>query len=252
LRPLVFLRGDALGSLDPRTGEFITDPAGAKDVDTNRFAQIAEVISEEARVPAIYLARVGLDGSSGHHRIRRTILELNVTNAALEAIKRRHGFEGFHFVGQSGGATLAGGLLARRSDVGCAVLGSGLLAFQRSPRPTGDPATQYFNVADSVAVITRKPSSRVLVVTDPADKIVPQAQQTGFIDALRAAGGRAEQIMVEAADKNRHGVVTYARTAAQGCLRGAKTEEIAERIQRQVQSVLARKAANDNAAKEAE
>lgn len=252
LRPLVFLRGDALGSLDPRTGDFLADASEARDVDTERFVQIADVISEESRVPAIYLGRVGLDGSSGHHRIRRTVLELNVTNAALEAIKRRHGFEGFHLMGQSGGATLAGGLLARRSDVGCAVLGSGLLAFQRSPRPTGDPATQYFNVADSAAVIVRKPFARIFVVTDPADRKVPEAQQTGFVDALRAAGGRADQFIVQAADANRHGVVTYARTVVRGCLRGTQTEEIEERVQQQVRSVLARRAKGSDTAREPE
>jgi pimeloyl-ACP methyl ester carboxylesterase len=241
--PLVFLRGDTFGRLVLSSGTF-SGAAEAKDVDTDRFAQIARLISEEARVPAIYLARIGLDGSSGHHRLRRTILELNVTNAALEAIKRRHGFDGFHLIGQSGGATLAGGLLARRSDIGCAVLGSGLLAFSRSPERTGDPTTQFFNVADSAAVIARKPFSRILVVTDPADKRVPQAQQTGFVDALRAAGGRAEQIMVQATDENRHGVVAYARTVANGCLRGLPTEEIDARVQRQVQFLLARKAAN--------
>jgi hypothetical protein len=241
--PLVFLRGDTFGQLEPATGAF-AGAAEAKDVDTDRFAQIAKLISEEASAPAIYLARIGLDGSSGHHRTRRTLLELNATNAALEAIKRRHGFQGFHLIGQSGGATLAGGLLARRSDIGCAVLGSGLLAFSRTPERTGDPATQFFNVADSAAFIARKPFSRIILVTDPADKRVPQAQQTGFINALRAAGGRAEQIMVKATDDNRHGVLAYSRTVANGCLRGLSTEVIEERVQSQVQSLLARKAAN--------
>lgn len=241
--PLVFLRGDTFGRLELTTGAF-AGAAEAKDIDTDRFAQIATLISQEARAPAIYLARIGLDGSSGHHRIRRTLLELNITSAALDAIKRRHGFGGFHLIGQSGGATLGGGLLARRSDINCAVLGSGLLAFSRSPERTGNPATQYFNVADSAAVIARKPLSRILLVTDPADKRVPQAQQTGFIEALRAAGGRAEQILVEATDNDRHSVLAYARTVANGCLRGLPTDVIEERVQRQVQFLLARKAAN--------
>lgn len=240
--PLVFLRGDTFGRLE-LNGAF-SGAAEAKDVDTTRFEKIADLISEEAGVPAIYLGRVGLDGSSGHHRLRRTILELNVTNAALEAIKRRHGFNGFHVMGQSGGATLAGGLLAKRSDIGCAVLGSGLLAFQKSPERTGNPATQFFNVADSAAFIARKPSSRILVVTDPADRRVPRALQTGFVDALRAAGGRAEQIIVEATDESHHGVVAYSRTVANACLRGVPTEEIEERVRRQVQFLLARKAVN--------
>jgi hypothetical protein len=240
--PLVFLRGDTFGRLELTTGAF-AGAAEARDVDTARFERIADLISEEAGVPAIYLGRIGLDGSSGHHRLRRTILELNVTNAALDAIKRRHGFSGFHVFGQSGGATLAGGLLARRNDIGCAVLGSGLLASLRPPQRTGDPSTQYFNVAASAANIARKPASRIFVVTDPADRRVPRVQQTGFVDALRAAGGRAEQVIVQATDENHHGVVAYSRTVVNGCLRGLPMEEIEESVQRQVRFLLARKAA---------
>jgi hypothetical protein len=220
--PLVFLRGDTFGRLELTTGAF-AGAAEARDVDTARFERIADLISEEAGVPAIYLGRIGLDGSSGHHRLRRTILELNVTNAALDAIKRRHGF--------------------RRSDIGCAVLGSGLLASLRPPQRTGDPSTQYFNVAASVANIARKPASRIFVVTDPADRRVPRVQQTGFVDALRAAGGRAEQVIVQATDENHHGVVAYSRTVVNGCLRGLPMEEIEESVQRQVRFLLARKAA---------
>ena len=82
-------------------------------------------MSKQYKTAAIYLARAGVDGSSGDHRIRHTVLELNVTNMALDAIKQRHGFDGFHLIGQSGGSKLVGGMLALRTDIGCAVIGAG-------------------------------------------------------------------------------------------------------------------------------
>jgi pimeloyl-ACP methyl ester carboxylesterase len=241
-RPAVFLQGDRLGKLNLRTGEY-TSSGRDKDLDINDFVRAAEVLSRQTKGPAIYLARPGLDGSSGDHRIRHSVLELNVTNAALDAIKKRHGFDGFHLIGQSGGSMLVGGMLALRSDVGCAVIGSGRLANDRPARPSPDPATEYFNVADGVSEIARKRATRILVVTDPLDKKVPEPTQTNFVRMLRQAGGQADQILVEAMDDDRHGVVAYSRTSAAGCIRGASTQEIARELYVQIQKRLAAKAA---------
>jgi hypothetical protein len=241
-RPAVFLQGDRLGRLNLRTGEY-TSSGRDKDLDTNDFVRAAEVLSKQTRGPAIYLARPGLDGSSGDHRIRHSVLELNVTNAALDAIKRRHRFEGFHLIGQSGGSILVGGMLALRSDIGCAVIGSGRLANDRPTRPSPDPATEYFNVADAVSEIARNRATRILVVTDPLDKKVPEPTQTNFVRMLRQAGGQAEQILVQAMDDDRHGVVAYSRTTAASCIRGAGTDEIARELYVQIQKRLAAEAA---------
>jgi hypothetical protein len=253
-RPVVFLQGDRLGRLNLKTGEYDPSRRNDKDVDTDDLARMAEQLSRQYKVPAIYLARVGIDGSSGDHRIRHTVLELNVTSAALDAIKQRHRFEGFHFIGQSGGALLAGGMLALRGDIGCAVIGSGRLASEKPPRRSSDPAADYYNVADAIPLIMQKRTTRILVVTDPADKKVPEPTQTNFVRMLRQAGGQADQFLVQALDDDRHGVVAYARTALAGCLRGAKSDDITQRIERQVQFRLAAKAkavilpqaANDN------
>jgi hypothetical protein len=108
-RPVVFLQGDQLGVLDVKSSTW-KDTAEAKDVDTDDLMEMANSFSKMARTTAIYLARIGVDGTSGNHVARKTLLELNLMNAALDAIKRRHGFEGVHLAGQSGGATLVGSL----------------------------------------------------------------------------------------------------------------------------------------------
>jgi hypothetical protein len=237
--PLVFLQGDRLGRLNGQTGEFSPGPRD-RDLDTKDFNKIATLLSQQAGVPAIYLARPGLDGSSGNHRIRHTSLELNVVNAALDAIKRRHGFIGFHLLGQSGGSTLIGGLIGLRSDVGCAVIGSGVLSYPRTRR-SSDPAADYFDASDAVATIAQKQGLRILLVTDPADRKVPERVQTDFAQRLRLAGGQVDQFLVQATDDDRHGVLSYSRTVMNNCLRSVSTEEIGTRLARQVATSLAAK-----------
>ncbi|MBM3528306.1 MAG: hypothetical protein FJX62_09445 [Alphaproteobacteria bacterium] len=240
-RPVVFLQGDRLGRLNLRTGEFTLGPRD-RDLDTGDFQRAADHLSRQNRTSAIYLARPGVDGSSGDHRIRHTSLELQIANAALDAIKARHRYEGFHLIGQSGGSKLAGGLVALRSDIGCAALGAGRLAALRAARRSADPAADYFDVAASIPAIAARSTARILVVTDPEDSKVPERHQTAFVEMLRRAGGRAEQFMVRATDDARHGVTSYTRLAMAGCIRGATTEDIAARLKQAVDRRLAAKA----------
>ena len=231
-RPVVFLQGDRLGVLNLRTGTFAVPP-GEKDVDTDELMKIALTLHRQTKLPAIYLARVGLEGSSGDHRLRHSVLELEVTNAALEAIKQKYQFEGFHLLGQSGGAHLVAGLLAKRQDIGCAVIGSGPLAPVRRPRQ--DASLEAYNPLSELASIQKNQSARIMVVTDPADKKVREQTQTNFVQSLQQAGRQVEQYLVEATDENRHGVVGYARLVLSGCLRGAGTEVISQQVAKAVQ-----------------
>ena len=243
-RPVVFLQGDRLGRLNPQTGEF-APTSREQDLDTEFFTRTADSMSRQYKTTAIYLARAGIDGSSGDHRIRGTTLELNVTNMALDAIKQRHGFAGFHLIGQSGGSKLVGGMLPLRSDIGCAVIGAGKLHRVGSRPAADDPSKDYFNVSDKISAIVTKHATRIMLVTDPEDRKVPEPAQTGFVDSLRKAGGQAEQFMVQATDENRHSVAVYSRAAAEGCLRGDSTDVVAQNLQRLVEKRVAAKAKAD-------
>ena len=233
-RPIVFLQGDRLGVLNMRTGVFAV-PDNEKGINTDDLQRVALVLAKENKTTAIYLARVGIEGSSGDHRVRHSVLELNATNAALDAIKQQYHFDGFNLIGQSGGAHLVAGLLGLRQDIGCAVIGSGPLAPVRRSSPPADPALEHFNPASSVTAIARNRTPRIMVITDPDDKKVSAEKQTAFVRMLQLAGRPAEQYMVQAIDENRHGVVAYSRVALSGCLRGAKTEEIAQQVDKLVQ-----------------
>lgn len=246
-RPLVHLSGDKIGSL--RADGTWTKLLEHQDTDTDQLLRFTDGLSKQAKVPAIFLARLGLDGSSGDHRDRGTVFELQITNAALDAIKQRYRFDGFHLVGQSGGSTLVGGLLALRTDIGCAVPGSGPLARSRPPSRRA-PQKQFVNPIEAVQVIARHSTARILVVTDPKDGRVLEQNQTPFVMALRKAGHPVDQFMVEGTGELHHGVVHYARTIAAACIRGAATPEIAQDVQRLIEKTLAQRNAPKGAAKD--
>jgi hypothetical protein len=147
-RPVVFIQGDYFGRLDPKTWNW-ADPSDARDINTDDLVRMADGFSKMTKTTAIYLARIGVEGTSGNHTARKTLLELNLMNAALDAIKQRHGFEGFHLVGQSGGAKLVGGLIGLRRDVACAVSGSGPLTTPGGPKTT-DPGRTFFDATRNI------------------------------------------------------------------------------------------------------
>jgi pimeloyl-ACP methyl ester carboxylesterase len=230
-RPVVFLQGDQLGKFNPKTMAWL-DPSEAKDVDTGDIVEMADSFSKEAKTTAIYLARIGVDGTSGNHLWRKSVLELDLMNAALDALKARYGYEGFHLAGQSGGSKIAAGLIALRHDIACAVIGSGPLIAPDS-RESKDPARNAFDLAQNIAVVAQNRALRPIVVGDKADKQVPVAQQSGYVDKLRKAGRPIQQLFVEApetTDDKHHGVVGYTRLVTAGCVLGRSDDEIARAV----------------------
>src|SRR5581483_8052711 len=172
------------------------------------------------------------------HGLRRTMLELHVTNAALDAIKQRYRFRGFHIFGQSGGATLTGGLLALRRDLACAVPGSGRLALIAEPKPVDTPALERFDPVKMIPSILQNSSARIIVVTDPEDKVVPRRNQGEFVERFREAGGRIEQFFVESTSKKHHGVTLYSTFVMKQCILNKSPQDIAHRLERVVESRL--------------
>lgn len=239
VRPVVFLSGDYFGSVNLKTWQWVpTDKdkrvgvafdAMDRDSDTDDLVKLADAFSRMAKTTAIYLARIGVDGTSGHHVYRKTLLELHLMNAALDAIKQSHGFEGFHLAGQSGGSVLVTGLAGMRHDIACAVSGSGRLA---PSQDTGsrDPGRTLVDPAAFVPAIARNRDMRFIVVSDPADRNVPIKQQTGFVEKMHRAGRDIPQHFVAAIDEYHHGVVGYAELVAAGCVLGKSDRDIAAAV----------------------
>jgi hypothetical protein len=226
-RPVVFLQGDYLGKMSPKRTWL--DPSDTHDINTDDLMKTAEAFSRMSRTTAIYLARIGVDGTSGNHIQRKTMLELHLMNSALDAIKQRHGFEGFNLAGQSGGAILVAGLLGMRRDIGCAVAGSGRLAPNQTAKST-DPGRTYFDPVDFIPSLVHNRSLRLFVVTDPDDDRVRLKQQTGFVEKMRRTGVNVPEYFVEATDEHHHGVLAYTQLVAAGCILGRSDAEIATAI----------------------
>lgn len=220
--------------------------------DPFRLDRTAEAMSRAYRRPAVYLARMGLDGSSGSHRYRRTWFEVEATHLAIDAINARHGFRMIHVMGQSGGGHLTGSLVGTRADIGCAVPGSGRLAFDRDYQAQQDrrPAAlrHYSPDAALAQVVRHSATTRILVVTDPNDQRVPAHMQTGFVQEVQRAGGRIAQFYVTATDPLSHGAVPYMRAAMGGCLTGRTDAEIAGQLDRMSHERWAKHAEGQQAA----
>ena len=238
-RLVVFLQGDLGFDIDRKTGTWSV-PATLQDTNTDDLVKYADHISKQQKTTGIYLARMGRDGSSGSHHQRHTELEVQATNAALEAIKQRYQFAGFNVYGHLGGGNLVGGLLTLRNDIGCAVPADGVLA--PGPSKVPDPALQYFNSAAHVATIAQNRSARILVVTDPQDTVVKIGIQLSFVEKLRMAGGQVDQFMVAATDKEHHFTTPQAELVMTDCLRGASHDEIVGDLSKLDASLAAAKA----------
>jgi pimeloyl-ACP methyl ester carboxylesterase len=240
-RPVVFWNGDSNGPLDitrdRATGNVVRrawdDPSRARDENTDDFMETANTFSMMAKTTAIYIGRIGVEGTSGNHMSRRTLLELQLMNAALDAIRQRYRFEGFHLAGESGGGRIAFALAGMRRDIGCVISASGqLVGIDEAAGKLSDPGQTFIDLmVHSVPSLAQNRAERLILITDPADQQVPPAeQQNPIVAKLRQAGRPVSQFLVESTDANHHGVLAYAQLAMAGCVLGKSDPDIARAI----------------------
>jgi hypothetical protein len=233
-KALVYLSGDAPSTVRYGSGRLTLEVEPAYEGPTpQQLDRFVGEVSSRAKAPAIFLARMGLDGSSGWHAHRRTYFEVMATNKALDLIKARHNFDGFHLAGQSGGGHLIGALLANRGDIGCAVPGSGLLMTEEHQLPPDRFPLEFsklYNPASRALSIARQSKARLIVLTDGQDQVVPVEKQIGFVRRIAALGGQAKHIFVRAFDTEHHQLRRYALEASFACIAGASDDEIELRL----------------------
>jgi pimeloyl-ACP methyl ester carboxylesterase len=181
------------------------------------------------RVRYVYVARSGLQGSSGDHSARNNPKETYVMSAAAVAIKQRLALNRIAVVGQSRGSTLAASMLTlNQADVTCAVLGSGALelldleyarAQKENPRLNRAALGRgIYDPAGHIGTITQNPARRVFVLGDPTDTRTPLPQQFQFADAIKAAGHHAVAVEVKGDGDGHHGVSKWTLPVAGACL----------------------------------
>ena len=225
-RPVIILNGDSNGPIDGKRWTW-KNPSEVKDVDTDKLVLAADRFSKWAKTTAIYIARIGVQGTSGSHLARKTLVEVNLMDEALNALRQRYKFEGFHLVGQSGGGRLVFGLAEMRRDIGCLISTSGGLGLV-NPGRSDDPARTYFDIDDGLRFLARNRDLRIIVISDPDDKQVPvDTKQAPLVDLLRNEGHKVLHLAVETTDPRHHGALhSYGTVAMGGCVRGKTDDEI--------------------------
>jgi hypothetical protein len=191
-------------------------PANSTYRDNSVRAQLrsANVQAKRFGVPFVMVARPGVYGSSGRHGERRHAKEFHSLNAALDAIKARHGIQSVVLTGQSGGGTVVGALLTLgREDVSCAVGTSG----------------PYETLAH-VGAIHTDPRRRVFIIGDPRDQQTPFPQQREFAERVRRAGHSVTLVEAQAGGRAFHDLRSAAYLAAALCAKGAATDQIVKAV----------------------
>ena len=222
-RPLIFLEGDVVQAVLPRTEPPSWEVARTyRQLSPAALQLEAEQYAAAVARPFINLARPGTYGSSGRHLERRRPREVAVVDGAIDALKLRFGWDRIDLAGLSGGGHLVAALMARRNDIGCAVIASGNVAVRERLRELGRSTdvtghADFVDPIDLVGDVARHPPGAVIVLTDPADRTVSASVQGAYVAALRAAGVGVEQRFLRARDPNRHFLRTPAIVAGLAC-----------------------------------
>ena len=221
--PLVFLEGDVVHLTSPYGEPPLWSVAAFyQKLTPNLMQGEVNFYAASAGRTLINLARPGIFGSTGRHLERRRPREVALVDAALDALKARFGWKSFDLAGFSGGGHLVGALLARRDDIGCAIIASGNVAVRQRGTALGltTDVTGYADFIDPIdyaSEIARRQPKRVIMLTDPMDRIVEARFQTAFGAALTDAGVNVEQRMIAAADTDRHNLRHAAIIAGLAC-----------------------------------
>jgi predicted esterase len=159
-------------------------------------------------VPVFLIGRPGMHGSSGDHaRDRHTRDEVELLDAALTELRRRHGFQDFALSGFSSGGAIVANLLARRQDVRCAVIASAPLDLslfhQRQDGAVPDHlAMRRGELADPMrSVGSMRANTTVFVLGDTRDRSVPHAAWKAWETAARRQGLRVYDADIAGTDR---------------------------------------------------
>jgi len=228
---LIYIHGD-IGHMENGKPKFVE---GIERVTVGQLRRDAQRWSRIYGGPYMAIGRLGAYGSSGNHRDRKSLLEVRVVVAALDALKQEHNIKRFHLVGQSGGGHTVAALVQRRTDIGCAVMASAAVAVKSLVRDLGKPVTPnikaLYDPIDAVASMQHEPGRRMIVLSDPADRIVSFRSQREFAERVKQKGLPILQVTASAGDKDFHGLSTQGRSIAIDCAKGTDDEALVARYQ---------------------
>ena len=222
--PVIFLDGDVVQQKGRNAdGQPVWSVSGFYPNLSPVMMQVeAERFAVSAERTFVNLARPGTYGSTGNHLQRRREREVALVNVALDELKARFGWTSMTLTGQSGGGHLVALLAGRRSDISCAIIAAGNVAVRRRAQELGQAAdvtgyTDFIDPVDHVTDVLRHAPRRVVMLTDPEDKVVSASSQAVYRDALRAVGVMVEQRTVIGYGPDSHDLREPAIVAGLAC-----------------------------------
>lgn len=233
---VVFFSGDRLVRKWDRHFNTISQQVeGYQDNNADALKLEMQEVFSLSGIPTIFLARPGIYGSSGDHRKRRLLREVELVNGALNAIRDKHHIRHLSLAGQSGGGHLVASMLAMRSDITCASIASGATAVRARIQLKNWPgdATGYNNFYDPIDHVSKiSPASglRIFVIGDPRDTNVPFSTQSLYYDALKKRGLDAHLLKATGRGSQHHSLGRWAFRVAGWCANGLPTEAIVSRV----------------------
>jgi predicted esterase len=199
-------------------------------------------------LPVLVLGRPGMHGSSGDHaRDRHTRAEVELVDAALTELRHRYGFQDLVLLGFSSGGVIVADLLARRSDIRCAVIGSAPLDLAQYYRRPDGSLPDYFamrssDLADPMrAVRAIRSNAEIFVIGDRRDRIVPATAWEAWAAAARRRSLHVHTAEVAGQDRpelggsaeSRHFTVSRSMEVAQACAAGMPADRVLQALQSQ-------------------
>ena len=99
--------------------------------------------------------------------------------------------------------------MAWRTDIGCAVIASGNVAVRQrnSEQQRVTDVTGFSDFVDPIDLapdVAKHPPRKIIVLTDPQDRIVSEACQSAYVAALVAAGVAVDHRRLPATDPTHH------------------------------------------------
>jgi dienelactone hydrolase len=186
-------------------------------------------------MPVVVISRPGMHGSSGDHaRDRHTPAEVELVDGALTELRRRYGFQDLVLLGFSSGGVIVADLLARRSDIRCAVIGSAPLDLVQYYRGPDGSLPDYFamrseDLADPMRTVRSiRSNAEIFVIGDRRDHIVPASAWDAWVAAARRRGLHVHAAEVGGQDRpelggdgaSRHLTISRGMEVAQACATG--------------------------------
>lgn len=232
-RVMVYFGGDVM--LRTRAGFKKTLASYAAQSPSHLQAQM-ESWSAMASLPAVFIARPGLYGSSGDHNARRKPREIALMRAALNQLKVRYGVGHYILAGQSGGGQIVAAMLSSRDDIEAVAISSGLLSVKQVsdyweyrrdiPGSVLDDSENFYDPVDDVSNLPARSSPVIFIISDPEDATVPFYTQLRYVKALKRRGLNPFHFFANASGPNHHLLAEHAKLTAALFARGKTVREI--------------------------